>query len=164
MAATTAEVPGELAPIEIDLVVPCAPERAFDYFTRDIGRWWPLATHSCAGERAAGVAFEPRVGGMLVETARDGTRHSWGTIEAWEPGHRVAFTWHPGRDPATAQRVDVEFRATPAGTRVTLVHGGWETLGEQAAQTRGHYVEGWRQVLVQRFGAHCAAPRTEATR
>ena len=33
-----------LAPVELDVVVPCDPGRAFDCFTRDIGRWRPLAT------------------------------------------------------------------------------------------------------------------------
>jgi hypothetical protein len=37
---------GALAPIVVDVVVPCPPDRAFEYFTRDIGRWWPLGTHS----------------------------------------------------------------------------------------------------------------------
>ena len=40
---------GTLAPIVVDLVVPCPPDRAFDYFTRDIGRWWPLARTRSAG-------------------------------------------------------------------------------------------------------------------
>ncbi|CAG0954713.1 hypothetical protein BURK1_00392 [Burkholderiales bacterium] len=144
-----------LAPIEIDLVVPCNAQRAFDYFTRDIGRWWPLATHSCAEDDAVAVAFEPCVGGRLVETARDGTTHPWGTVFAWEPGQRVAFSWHPGRDPATAQRVDVSFRAVPAGTRVTLVHGGWEALGERAAAAREAYLGGWATVFAHRYGDWC---------
>jgi uncharacterized protein YndB with AHSA1/START domain len=148
-----------LAPVELDVVVPCDPGRAFEYFTRDIGRWWPLATHSCAGEDAASVAFEPRAGGRLVETARDGTEHSWGTVNAWEPGQRVAFSWHPGRDPATAQWVDVAFRATPAGTRVTLRHGGWESLGERAPATRERYMHGWQAVFSQRYGEYCRAAR-----
>lgn len=152
---------GALAPIEIDLVVPCDPPRAFDYFTRDIGRWWPLATHSCARDDAVAVAFEPRVGGRLVETARDGTRHPWGTVSAWEPGRRVAFSWHPSRDPATAQWVEVSFRANPAGTRVTLVHGGWDSLGERAAATRDGYLGGWASVFGERFRGWCVdAPRT----
>ncbi len=39
------------------------PTRAFDYFTRDIGRWWPVARYSCSEARAAGVSFERREGG-----------------------------------------------------------------------------------------------------
>ena len=148
-----------ITPVEIDVVVPCDPARAFDYFTRDIARWWPLATHSCAEENAASVAFEPRPGGRLVETARDGTEHPWGTVSAWEPGRRVAFSWHPGRDPATAQWIEVAFRPNPAGTRVTLLHGGWESLGERAVASRDGYLTGWRIVIGERFRDFCLAAR-----
>jgi len=67
-------------PIELDTLMPCDPANAFDYFTRDIGRWWPLSRYSCAGERAAGVAFESAMGGTLIETDVDGNRHVWGTV------------------------------------------------------------------------------------
>jgi len=50
-------------PIELDTIVPCTPDAAFDYFTRDIGRWWPLSRYSCSEARAAGVSFERREGG-----------------------------------------------------------------------------------------------------
>lgn len=145
------------APVELDVVVPCDPARAFDYFTRDIGRWWPLALYSCSEEDAANVAFEPRAGGRLVETARDGTEHPWGTVRAWEPGRRVAFSWHPGRDPAGAHWIEVAFRANPAGTRVTLVHGGWEALGERATVSREAYRNGWPTVFGQRYREYCVA-------
>ena len=149
-----------LAPIELDVVVPCDARRAFDYFTRDIARWWPLARYSCAEANAATVAFEPREGGRLVETARDGTEHPWGTVTTWEPGRRVEFTWHPGRDVATAQRVEVVFRAAGDGTRVTLTHGGWEALGERAATAREAYRNGWPTVLGRMYRDYCAAPLT----
>lgn len=148
-----------LAPIVVDLVVSCTPVAAFDYFTRDIARWWPLPTHSVGGERAQSVRFEPRVGGRLVETLADGSESTWGTVEAWQPGERVRFSWHPGRDAATAQWVEVAFAANPAGTRVTLTHGGWERLGDEAAETRGNYVPGWQFVFGERFADYCAAPR-----
>jgi uncharacterized protein YndB with AHSA1/START domain len=144
-----------LAPLEFDLVVPCDPARAFDYFTRDIASWWPLDSHSCSEDAAAWIAFEPRAGGGLVETTPAGDAHRWGTVTAWEPGRRVAFTWHPGRDPSTAQAIEVAFRAHPSGTRVTLVHGGWDALGERAASTRTNYAGGWQVVFVQRYGAWC---------
>jgi hypothetical protein len=146
----------EIAPIVVDLVVGCPPQRAFDYFTRDIGRWWPLASHSVGGEAAKGVRFEPRKGGRLVETLPDGSETTWGTVEDWRPGERVRFTWHPGREAATAQWVEVAFAANPAGTRVTLAHGGWEALGNAAAATRGNYVTGWQLVFGERFGGYCA--------
>ena len=147
----------EITPIVVALVVPCPPARAFAYFTRDIGRWWPLAVHSVGRERARDVRFEPRVGARIVETLADGTEASWGTVEAWRPGECVRFSWHPGREPATAQWVEVAFAATPGGTRVTLTHGGWERLGAQGAAARDSYTGGWAFVLGERYGDYCAA-------
>ena len=148
-----------LAPLEFELVVPCDPARAFDYFTRDIASWWPLESHSCSEDEAAWIAFEPRAGGGLVETTPGGDAHRWGTVTAWEPGRRVAFTWHPGRDPSTAQAVEVAFRAHPSGTRVTLVHGGWDALGERAASTRTNYAAGGRSCSCSATAPGAKAPR-----
>lgn len=146
---------GTLAPIVLDLVVPCPPERAFDYFTRDLGRWWPLATHSLGEAEALDVRFEPRVGGRLVETLRDGREHTWGSVSAWRPGSKVEFTWHLDRDPATAQWVRVEFAPDPAGTRVTLTHGGWENLPEGGTTMRANYANGWKKVFGELYGSFC---------
>ena len=157
MDARRAAADPALAPIEIDVVVPCDAARAFDYFTRDIGRWWPLARYSCAEENAASVAFEPREGGRLVETARDGTEHPWGTVGAWEPGRRVAFSWHPARDPARAQWIEVVFRDVGDGTRVTLTHGGWDALGARAHESRDAYRNGWPTVLGRLYRDFCVA-------
>jgi Activator of Hsp90 ATPase homolog 1-like protein len=149
-----ADRPQALAPIVVDLFVPCPPDRAFEYFTRDIGRWWPLGTHSLGQADTADVHFEAREGGRLIETRHDGREHTWGTVTAWQPGHRVAFSWHLDRDPATAQWVDVRFAADPAGTQVTLTHGGWERR-EDGATVRENYVGGWKIVFGERYGGYC---------
>jgi hypothetical protein len=108
------------------------------------------------GEQAVGVRFEPRAGGRIVETVADGRECVWGTIDEWSPGERLRFSWHPGRGPETAQWVEVAFAPNPAGTRVTLTHGGWERLGERAATVRENYVTGWSAVVVARYGPYCA--------
>lgn len=152
-----------LAPIVVDLDVSCPPDRAFDYFTRDIGRWWPLATHSIGEANAADVHFEPREGGRLLETLLDGRQHTWGTVTSWQPGQRVAFSWHLDREPASAQWVDVRFTANPAGTHVTLTHGGWQRLPRGAA-IRERYTSGWKIVFVEQFGVYCALGAVQARR
>ena len=136
--------------------VPCPPARAFDYFTRDIGRWWPLARYSCGRDEAKDVRFETRVGGGIVETTRDGTTHRWGTVTVWNPGEQVAFSWHPGRDDSAAQWVEVTFAATTAGTLVNLTHGGFEKLGERAAKAKSEYESGWPAVFGRLYPAFCA--------
>jgi hypothetical protein len=154
--ASRAAEPSAAAPIVLKTVVPCAPLDAFDYFTRDIGRWWPLARYSCGEADAQDVAFEPRLGGRLVETTRDGGTHVWGTVSHWIRGERVAFSWHPGGDPSRAMRVDVAFAANPGGTLVTLTHDGFEALGERAPAVRQRYRSGWPTVFGQCYPDHCA--------
>jgi uncharacterized protein YndB with AHSA1/START domain len=136
-----------IAPLVKEISVPLSPERAFALFTQGISAWWPLASHSVGGESAVGCHFEPRVGGRLLETTRDGSEHVWGTLLAWEPPQRLAVTWHPGREARTAQEVSVTFIPEGRGTRVRLVHTGWELLGEAARAERDSYNPGWDYVL-----------------
>jgi uncharacterized protein YndB with AHSA1/START domain len=136
-----------IAPVEKSIVVPWAPSAAFRRFTEGIGEWWPLQTHSVSRSPDATAAVEGRVGGRLYETAPDGAEHLWGTVTTWDPPRRLAFTWHPGRDADTRQEVEITFRPEGDGTRVDLVHAGWERLGEKAAETREGYGPGWDFVL-----------------
>ena len=120
-------------------------ERAFEVFTRRVGDWWPLHTHSCFEDEAAAVAFE---GERLVERSKAGEEAVWGEVLAWEPPSRIAFTWHPGYaegDPVT--EVEVRFRAQGGSTVVELEHRGWERLGERAEEARAGYEIGWPIVL-----------------
>ena len=128
------------------VTVPVAPDLAFAFFTRDIARWWPLATHSVGEFDAVSVHIEPRQGGHIVETVRDGGVHVWGTVTGWEPPHRLAFTWHPGSPEEQATAVEVGFTAAGAGTVVTLVHTGWENRPDGAGARQG-YDTGWDVVL-----------------
>ncbi len=127
---------------EVD--VPLAPARAFAAFTEDIGRWWPMATHSVHGERAS-VAFE---GDRLLE--RLGPQEAtWAEVVEWDPPRGLRLAWHPGRPAEEATDLVVAFRPHddphPGGTRVVLDHSGWERLGRPDAATS--YEEGWDLVL-----------------
>ena len=129
-------------------------EEAFRIFTEETGSWWPLGTHSrsAAGHRgeevkAETVVIEGRVGGRIYEVMSDGTEASWGEVIAWEPPHRVVFSWKPNPRPEPPTEVEVTFIAHDVGTRVDLEHRGWERLGEAAAQAREDYTQGWPRVL-----------------
>jgi len=134
-------------PIRRFVTVRATPEAAFRRFTAELASWWPLRSHSVGGDEAETVTMEPRVGGHIVERMRDGTAHVWGTIKVWEPPHRVAFTWHPGQDPHTAQDVAVAFTAEGDRTCVELTHGGFERLGKNARRAHRGYPIGWAYVL-----------------
>jgi uncharacterized protein YndB with AHSA1/START domain len=135
--------------LTIDLAMP--PEAAFEAFTQRFGDWWPVQTHSLSRQPATRCRLEPQPGGAVDERAPDGSRHVWGEVQAVQPGRRVRFSWHPGREPASAQWIEVTFEAVAGGSRATLTHGGWEALGEIGPLLRQEYLPGWRQVFGQLF-------------
>jgi uncharacterized protein YndB with AHSA1/START domain len=136
-----------LPPIRRLVSVSWPPEEAFRRFTADFGTWWPSGTHSIGGKLVKCIVFQCRVGGRIYEELKDGRRYQWGRITAWEPPSRVAFTWHPSREEAEAQDVDLTFHPEGAGTRVELVSAGWERLGAKAVSARKGYNVGWGAVL-----------------
>ena len=118
-------------------------EDAFRVFTDGIATWWPLDTHSKAGDHAETAVLEGRNGGRLYEKVDDGTEHDWGAVTHWEPPHRVAFSW---RITGVPTHVDVTFTPDGDGTRVELVHRGFERLADPEA-THSSYSRGWQYVL-----------------
>jgi len=137
----------KIEPVEKQIKVGLNQETAFRLFTEGLNKWWPLATHSVGEEQAETCVFEGRVGGRIYETMKDGSQADWGKVLAWEPFEKVVFTWYPGWTLESAQEVTVEFNEIPGGTRVDLVHIGWETLGDKAQSGRVGYDFGWDFVL-----------------
>lgn len=128
------------------VVVPLPVERAFELFTARIGEWWPLATHSIAGDGADGAFIEQRVGGRVYERSRTGDEALWATVTAWEPPRRFALDWKVNpRKPGT--EVEVRFSPEGDGTRVELEHRGWERFGDAAETEQPSYDSGWDHVL-----------------
>jgi uncharacterized protein YndB with AHSA1/START domain len=137
---------GELE-VRKTLTLAVTPERAFEVFTAGVATWWPLRTHSVAEENAETVIIEPKLGGRFYERAVNGTEHEWGVVTAWEPPGRFACTWHPGYAEAEAQDVDVRFVPDGDGTRVELVHTGWERRGDKGRRMAEEYDSGWDYVF-----------------
>jgi len=126
------------------VLVDADPETAFRVFTEQIESWWPLRTHGVFGDDADRLSFEES---KLVERAKDGREAVWGEVVAWEPPTRVHFTWRPGFDDDKADtEVEVTFSAEGDGTRVELVHTGWDKLAD-GATSRAGYDSGWVGVL-----------------
>ncbi len=149
-----------IEPVVKELMISVDAKRAFEVFTQEIGRWWPLASHSLsasAGKAARGVSMTPGVGGSIVEVMHDGTKSTWGVITEWEAGTKLAFTWHLRRPEAEQTYVCVEFSAHWTGTMVRLVHSGWEAQGEDGASNREQYNSGWDYVLAECYGGELAA-------
>ena len=145
-----------LAPLLREVLVDADRTLAFEVFTRRIGAWWPLGSHSVHGA-AASVAFDGEgVGARIVESLAGAEDAVWGTVTRWDPAEAVAFTWHPGRGPDDASAVSVRFEDAGGKTLVRLEHTGWEVYGEQAAAARTEYGQGWPVVL----DAYAAAAAT----
>jgi uncharacterized protein YndB with AHSA1/START domain len=122
-------------------------EEAFRLYTEGIATWWPYATHSVEEENVVTVVFEAKDGGRIYERAKSGAKHVWGTVLAWDPPRRVVHSWHPGRGEDSAQEVEITFEPVDSGTRVELVHTGWEKIGDHAAEMFSNYASGWDFVL-----------------
>jgi uncharacterized protein YndB with AHSA1/START domain len=152
--------PSSIEPVVKIVTVPCTPAEAYRYFTADFSIWWPAATHSVVAyasefkDRPASVIFEPRNGGRIFERTHTGDEHLWGSVLAWEPPTRVKFSFHPGRDAAEAQTVEITFSPVPEGARVVLTHSGWERLGANAQKARDGYDQGWESVFVGAYREH----------
>jgi uncharacterized protein YndB with AHSA1/START domain len=149
MVTDSPQAAGSIEPVVKELVVPLTIEQAFELFTTRIAEWWPLRSHSVEGDDAVNCHLEPFVGGRLLETGRSGRHHVWGTVTAWQPPNRLALTWHPGRSADTAQDLEITFSGEAGGTRLRLVHTGWERLGDAGRAERDTYNPGWDYVLGQ---------------
>ena len=53
------------------------------------------------------------------------------------PPNGLTMTWHPGRDEETAQELALTLHCGGDGTRVEVVHSGWERLGDRMAESSG---------------------------
>ncbi|HKQ18716.1 MAG TPA: SRPBCC family protein [Candidatus Eisenbacteria bacterium] len=136
-----------ITPVVRSVTVKAPVDHAFRRFTAEMATWWPLRSHSIGQADAETVIMEGRVGGRILERIRGGSESIWGTVTAWEPPRRVAFTWHPGQDPATAQDVEVRFVAEGNETHVQLTHRGFERLGALGRKASRGYSLGWKHVL-----------------
>ncbi len=140
-------VESRIEPVRSEVEVPLPQQKAFEFFTAHLSRWWPLETHSVSGERAETAVFELTAGGEIFELAENSEKIVWGTVMEFDPPSRVVFSWHPARPPETAQEIEVLFTESAGGTRVLLTHRGWEEYGEKADDARNSYVSGWQYVL-----------------
>ena len=131
-------------------------EHAFRVFTEGIGSWWNPDHHILQAELAE-MVFEPRAGGHIIDRGTDGSECRWARVLAYEPPHRVCFSWDINlswqleTDPAKTSEVEVTFTADgPARTQVMLTHRhldrhgeGWESMREAVGSgwSLTHYAE-----------------------
>jgi uncharacterized protein YndB with AHSA1/START domain len=147
-------------PIRQSVTVPIHPERAFDLFTEGMGTWWPVESYSRAVSEfqhddveVAGLWFQARMGGSILEHMSDGRTLPWAEVIAWQPPHRVVMAWRPHSLPEPPTELEVTFAARDAGTLVEIEHRDWDGLSEGfRTQLYEIYERGWVTTLA-RFAA-----------
>jgi uncharacterized protein YndB with AHSA1/START domain len=125
--------------IHKEVLVDFEPAAAFTLFTDGIARWWPVRTHSYAGDEVVRVVFETHVGGRVYEVTANGEQ-DWARVRELDPPHRFLLEWLIGG--ACGSEVEVTFAPEGPGTRVVLEHRGFED-----SRARGNYDGGWDVVL-----------------
>jgi uncharacterized protein YndB with AHSA1/START domain len=146
--------------VRSSVVVEAPIERAFEAFTEEFDRVKPRG-HNMLSVAIAETVLEPRVGGHVYDRGVDGSECRWGRVLAYEPPHRVVFSWDISphwqieTDRDRSSEVEIRFIAeTPEHTRVQLEHRyldrhgeGWEGLREGVG---GH--DGW-PLYLERYSA-----------
>lgn len=140
----------DAAVVRKHVVVGAPIDKAFAVFTERFGDFKP-PEHNLLGTPIAETVFEPRVGGNILDRGTDGSECRWARILAFEPPHRVVFSWDISpawqveSEPDNTSEVEVRFLAeTPDRTRVELEHrhldrhgSGWESLRGGVAEDQG---------------------------
>lgn len=128
-------------PLLVSFEVAVPVEHAFDVWVARTGLWWPRG-HTVSGDPES-VAFEPFVGGRIVERDAHGREHVWGEVTAWEAPSLLGFRWHLFFDAESATDVTMRFEPSEAGTRIRLEQRGFERLGETGRSRREGNTHGW---------------------
>ncbi|MGZ4756774.1 MAG: SRPBCC family protein [Acidimicrobiia bacterium] len=139
-----------IEPLRLSYEINCPAQHAFDVWTTRLSTWWPKG-HSASGDSGTVVVLEPRLGGRIFERTPDGTEIDWGEITVWNPPSRLGYVWHIGRERADA--TDVQLTFVDLGderTRLDIVHGGFDRLGDEGLAWRQANTNGW-DALIPRF-------------
>jgi uncharacterized protein YndB with AHSA1/START domain len=140
----------DAAVVRREIVVNAPIDKAFTVFTDRFGDFKP-PEHNLLPVPIAETVFEPKVGGHIYDRGTDGSECRWARILAYDPPHRVVFSWDIGptwqleSDPAHTSEVEVTFTAeTPDRTRVELEHRhfdrhgpGWESVRDGIGHDQG---------------------------
>ena len=132
------------------ITVPVSANDAFRAFTERLGDFKP-PEHNLLAVPIAETVLEPYVGGWIIDRGTDGSECRWARIVAYEPPHRLVFTWNIGptwqieTDPDRVSEVEVRFEAeAPQQTRVLLEHRnldrhgpGWESVRDGIGNEQG---------------------------
>jgi uncharacterized protein YndB with AHSA1/START domain len=152
----------QAASVRTQIVVDAPVERAFSVFTEQFDRIKPRE-HNMLGVDIAETVLEPREGGRIFDRGVDGSECHWARVLAYEPPHRLVFSWDISpqwqveSDLDRTSEVEVLFVSeTPERTRVELEHrnldrhgAGWESERDGVAAEGGWplYLQRYAELL-----------------
>ncbi len=142
-----------IAPVVKSVTVKASPERAFELFAGQMGRWWPVGKTIGKSPHVA-VVVEPRAGGRWFERDAAGAECEWGKVLAWEPPARLLLGWQLNSkfayDPEFLTEVELTFAPVPGGGAiVTLEHRNLERFGDDAEKIAKSLGGGWPTFLAE---------------
>jgi len=82
----------DTAVVRRTIVVEAPIDKAFTVFTDRFGDFKP-PEHNMLQVPIAETVFEPKVGGHIYDRGTDGSQCRWARILAYDPPHRVVFSW-----------------------------------------------------------------------
>ena len=146
------------ATVRKQIVVEAPIERAFSVFTQDFDSIKPRE-HNMLDVEIAESVFEAREGGRIYDRGVDGSECQWARVLAFEPPHRVVFSWditpqwQIESDLEKTSEVELRFISeTPGRTRVELEHRNLDRHGEGWESGRdGVSSEGGWPLYLERF-------------
>jgi uncharacterized protein YndB with AHSA1/START domain len=135
--------------VQTAITVEAPIDRAFSVFTDGIGTWWN-PEHHLPGVEITEMVFEPFVGGNIIDRGADGSEVRWARVLAYEPPHRVVFSWDISlqwqieTDFTKTSEVEVRFTAAGANsTNVELEHRNLDRHGDGWEGMRDAVGSGW---------------------
>ena len=141
MTAPSSILPTGAATVTLEIEIAAPLAATWNTMIEDIGKWWRADFLVCRDSR--GMSLEPRVGGLLSETARgDGTGFVWGQIIRFEPDAHLAFTAQivpPWGGPAQSV-VQINLESSGPGTKLTLSDS---LIGHLTDELLGNMADGW---------------------
>lgn len=141
------------------ITLDCAPVVAFEVFSFDMAKWWPMDTHSVsAGNNTlpANLILERAEDGRIVEVDSNGKAHPWGHFQEYQAPFRVLIAWHVDDTPDHSTYIEVVFgMETNGSTTVVLTHSGWDIFGDAAEDKYSEYDAGWDVIFGKCFKDAC---------
>jgi uncharacterized protein YndB with AHSA1/START domain len=127
-----------------DVLLECAPAKAWTLFTERAGEWWPDSRRHTQ-DPASRIVMD--AAGRFFERATDGREVELGRVREWAPPRRLVLDWYPGTDAGHPTEVVVTFAAEGGATRVVVEHRPLPTSADLWDKRAPRYDASWELVL-----------------